>query len=83
MLAFTGELGRDGMPSNLGNGAAVDIHRSAQFRFDPWKGVLTLETQLRSRVSAGLIVSDQSQSDAEAGLSQETAVLDVCQLPDL
>jgi len=83
MLAFTGELGRDGMLSNLGSGAAVDMHRSAHFHFGPLEGRLTLEAQLWSRVSAGLIMSDESQSDAEAGLGQETAVLDVCQLPDL
>jgi len=47
------------------------------------EGRLTLEAQLWGRVSAGLIVSDESQSHAEAGFGQETAVLDVCQLPDL
>ena len=43
----------------------------------------TSESQLRRRVSASLVVSDESQNLAEASHGQQAAVLCVCDLPYL
>ena len=72
--------GADGMerPSNLGSGAAT--YQSAR-TMTTSSEAHTPKGKLGRRVSASLVVADETQDLAEAGHGQETAVLRVCNLP--
>jgi hypothetical protein len=60
--------------------AQLYTHTSAH-RTTTSPGLRTPEGKLRRGVSAGLVVSDQTQDLAEASHGQQTAVLRVCYLP--